>query len=166
MVIEIKYLPIIISFARIRPSGGKCRAIIISFAKWNGGPIIISFRKFLRRAFVAVESRGHAASVRDTERTLAIMLRRAERAIRMFHKRAGAASLYEHWLHRLDGHQSARWNDNRDSAKRNDNGLIPFRNFSANLFCLGVAPQVQVHVKLFIRIKRFCALITQSIIKT
>ena len=87
--------------------------------------------KFLRRAIVAVESRGQAASVRDTERTLAIMLRRAERAIRMFHNRAGAASLYEHWLHRLDGHQSARWNDSRDPAKRNDDGLIPFRNFSA-----------------------------------
>ena len=40
------------------------------------------------------ESRGQTASVRDTERTLAIMLRRAERAISMFHNRAGAASLY------------------------------------------------------------------------
>ena len=77
------------------------------------------------------ESRGQTASVRDTERTLAIMLRRAERAIRMFHNRAGAASLYEHWLHRLDGHQSATSNDSRDPAKRNDDGLIPFRNFSA-----------------------------------
>ena len=91
--------------------------------------------KFLRRAIVAVESCGQAASVRDTERTLAIMLRRAERAIRMFHNRAGAASLYEHWLYRLDGHQSATSNDSRDPAKRNDDDLIPFRNFSAFLGC-------------------------------
>ena len=40
------------------------------------------------------ESRGQTASVRDTERTLAIMLRRAERAISMFHNGAGAGSLY------------------------------------------------------------------------
>ena len=72
----------------------------------------------MRRAIVEIESRWQTASVRDTERTLAIMLRRAERAIRMFHNRAGAASLYEHWLHRLNGHQSARWNDSRDSAKK------------------------------------------------
>ena len=57
------------------------------------------------------------ASVRHTERALAIKLRRAGRTISMFYNRAGVATLYEQ---RLDGHrcmQSARSSDSRHSAK-------------------------------------------------